>query len=156
MFAGSDLIALAEQEMGHGEHADTGTEGVAVGTPFGTPGDVVLDAARSSRPTPLTPAAAPTTLNEAFVLFRLPPSLHATFLQMVGSEDGEDEADVVAHVPPLRSPRRWTPRMTVMGNLLAPIQKGHVMKFLKNLRRTFAENASPRFPHRLQRHRTSR
>ena len=31
------------------------------------------------------------------------------------------------------------------GNLLAPIQKGHVMKFLKNLRRTFAEDA-PQVP----------
>ena len=67
MFAGSDLIALAEQGMGHGEHTDMGTEGVVVGTPFGIPGDVGLDAVRSSRPTPPTPAAAPTILNEAFV-----------------------------------------------------------------------------------------
>ena len=137
MFSGSDLMLLAEQELGHGAHADGGHGDVAVGAPTVDHGEGTLEMARHARPAPNPPTEKPHTLNEAFVHLRLPPSLHQTFLEMLGSEDGEDDADVAAHVPPEVVTTALDEAVDRDGNLLTPLQKGHVLKFLKGLRRMF-------------------
>ena len=139
MFASSDLEALAAQELGQTERPTARAEAVAVGTSLGPSSSLGVEVGRPATPPPQVATSTPSILNEAFVVYKLPSNLHSTFLEMIGSEDGEDDLDVVAHVPPEIITSAMDVALDRDGNLLSPLQKGHLVKFLKTLRKLYVE-----------------
>ena len=124
MFSSSDLMSLAAQELGQVEHPTSSAEVAAVGASLGTSSHLGVEVGRHATPPPQVATSTPTSLNEAFVAFNLPYNLHSTFLGMIGSEDGEDDAEVVAHVPPEIITSAMDTATDRDARLLTPLQKG--------------------------------
>ena len=63
-------------------------------------------------------------------------------MEAVGSEDGSEEAEVAAHVPFETIVEALATMITNEGKTLTPLQKGHVAKFVKALRREFVDGVA--------------
>ena len=69
-------------------------------------------------------AARTMTIQDAFVKYNLPEKLQMCYLEAIGSEDGGEEAEVAAHVPPDTIFDALGTMITNVGKALTPLEKG--------------------------------
>ena len=140
--AGLMEAAAAEvEQMNIGLGEDPGPVGPAF--PLGGELGVAAPLRPSAKALSAPKASRAMTIQEAFAKFRLPEKLQTCYLEAIGSEDGGEEAEVAAHVPPDTIFDALGTMVTNLGKTLTPLEKGHVAKFVKALRREFVEAPPP-------------
>ena len=135
-----DLMEMAAAEIAGAAAADEGGP-VAFGTAIAPVGGDGVAAPLRPLPKALSAPNPPRgmTIQDAFMKYFLPETLQEYYLEVVGSEDGSEEAEVAAHVPPNTIFEGMDSYITNMGKPLTPLGKGHLAKFVKAMRRDFVD-----------------